>query len=58
MSPIGSRRSLLARPFLPPGASALFAASMKDMPANVTLSYTLRHTNGGVSRVTPRSPRP
>ena len=24
-------------------ASAFFAASMKDMPANVTLSYTPRH---------------
>ncbi len=50
ISPIGSRRSLLARPFLPPGASAFFAASMKDMPANVTLSYTLRHTRPACRR--------
>ena len=49
-NPIGSRLSLSDRPWRPPARSRLqgsFCGSLavfKDMPWNVTASYTLRHT--------------
>ena len=41
--PMGSRDSLLDKPFFPPGNTTSFALLIRDMAMNVTASYTYRH---------------